>query len=138
MIPADRSERQENKTLETLAFLEGRGDLSIAALVGAQARQLPQGSSAILITPSVSPDLLAATDDLSRRNLQPVVVLLVAESFGGAQGTDKIARLLEEQRVPVCLIYCGADIGQALSSFSPRSTLQDMSQWQRPTLSHLT
>jgi uncharacterized protein (DUF58 family) len=138
MIPAERSERQENKILETLAFLEGRGDLSIAALVGAQARQLPQGSSVILLTPTVSLDLLLAADDLQRRNLHPVVVLLVAETFNGSKGTDKLARQLMEEHVPVCLVYCEADLGQALSTFSANTFLQDATTWQRPTLSHLT
>ena len=57
MLAAERSERQESKILETLAFVEGKGNLPISALVNAQARQLPQGSSVILITPSTSPDL---------------------------------------------------------------------------------
>ncbi len=138
MIPAERSERQENKILETLAFLQGRGDLSIAALVGAQARQLPQGSSAILITPTVSLQLLIAADDLQRRHLRPVVVLLAAESFDGEAGTDKVARQLIEQRVPVCLVYCDADLGQTLSTFASDNVSQDVTTWQRPTLSHLT
>jgi uncharacterized protein (DUF58 family) len=138
MIPAERSERQENKILETLAFLEGRGDLSIAALVGAQARQLPQGSSVILITPTVSLQLLIAADDLQRRRLRPVVVLLAAESFDGDKGTDKVARQLMEGRVPVCLVYCNADLGQTLSTFASNNISQDVTTWQRPTLSHLT
>lgn len=137
-IPAERSERQENKILETLAYLEGKGELSIAALVGAQSRQFPQGSSVILITPTVSPDILLAADELKRRNLRPVVILLAAESFGGSKGTDKIVQHLMEQRVPVCLVYCDADLGQTLSTFSSNNTSQDITQWQRPTLSHLT
>jgi uncharacterized protein (DUF58 family) len=138
MISAERSERQENKILETLAFLEGKGDLPVAALVGAQARQLPQGSSVILITPTVSMDLLLAADDLQRRNLRPVVVLLAAESFNGKAGSDKLAAQLLEQRVPVCLVYCEADLGQALSTFSSNIFSQDATAWQRPVLSHLT
>lgn len=138
MIPAERSERQENKILETLAFLEGKGDLSLAALVEAQARQLPQGSSVILVTPTVSPELILAVDDLQRRNLRPVVVLLVAESFAGDQGSDKLFRQLKEQRVPVCLIYCEANLGEALSTFSAENVSQDATTWQKPTLSHLT
>ncbi|MBI3738059.1 MAG: hypothetical protein HY258_03320, partial [Chloroflexi bacterium] len=138
MISAERSERQENKILETLAFLEGKGDLSIAALVGAQARQLPQGSSAILLTPTISLDLIIAADDLQRRNLRPVVVLLVAETFNGSKGTDKLARQLMEQRVPVCLVYCEADLSQTLSAFSSANFSQDATTWQRPALSHLT
>jgi uncharacterized protein (DUF58 family) len=138
MIPAERSERQENKILETLAYLEGKGDLSIAALVGAQLRQFPQGSSIILITPTVSPHLLVAADEIKRRSLRPVVVLLTAETFGGSRGTQKLVEHLTAQRVPVCPIDCNADLGQALSAFSSHDFSQDVTQWQRPTLSHLT
>ncbi len=132
---AERSERQEGKILETLAFVEANGDLSIAALVAAQASQLPQGSSAILITPSVRPDLLQAVDDLQRRFLRPVVVLLDAETFGGPQGTDKILLSLRERRVPVCVIACNADLAQALSEFSSDFTSQDMRTWKSTALS---
>ena len=137
-LAAERSERQENKILETLAFVEGRGDLSISALVSTQARQLPQGSNVILITPSTSLDLIVVTDDLQRRNLRPVVILLVAESFGGPPGSQRIAQQLMEQRVPACLIYCDADLAHELSSFSTNNPSQDATSWQRPTLSHLT
>ncbi len=138
MISAERSERQENKILETLAFLEGKGDLSISALVTAQARQLPQGSSVILVTPTTSLDLLIAADDLQRRNLRPVVVLLVAETFGGDKGAEKVAQQLMQQRVPVCLVYCDADLTKTLSTFSAHNFPQDIATWQKPTLSHLT
>jgi uncharacterized protein (DUF58 family) len=138
MIPAERSERQENKILETLAFLQGKGDLSIAALAGAETQRLPQGSSAILLTPTTSLDLLIAADDLQRRGLRPVVILLVAETFDGSKGTEKVARQLMEQQVPVCLIYCDADLAQALSNFSANNISTDVALWQRPTLSHLT
>jgi uncharacterized protein (DUF58 family) len=138
MMPAERSERQETKILETLAFLEGRGDLAIAALVSIQARRLPPGSSVILVTPTVSLDLLGVADDLQRRNLRPVVVLLAADSFEGAPGTDKLAGQLRDLRVPVCLIYCDSDLGQTLSTFSINNIPQDVSTWQRPKLFHLT
>jgi uncharacterized protein (DUF58 family) len=137
IIPAEHSERQEGKILETLAFIEAESSLSIAGLVAAQAGQLPQGSSAILVTPTVFPELLAAVDDLQRRNLRPVVVLLVAESFGGSPGSEKLYTTLFERNVPVCRIYCGADLSSELSSFSTNISSQEYS-WQRPPLSHLT
>jgi uncharacterized protein (DUF58 family) len=137
MIPAERSERQETKILQTLAFLEGRGELSIAALAGAYGQFLAKGSSAILLTATTSTDLLFVADDLQRRNLRPVVVLMVAESFGGAPGTDKIAARLEQQRVPVRLVECGANLSEALSGFMALEDSQDVTAWQRPTLSHL-
>jgi uncharacterized protein (DUF58 family) len=137
IIPAERSERQESKILETLAFIEAEGDLSISALVAAQSGQLPQGSSAILVTPTVNPELLATVDDLQRRNLRPVIVLLMAKSFDGSTGSEKLSSTLLERNVPVCSVYCDADISLELSGFSSNMVSQDYA-WQRPPLSHLT
>jgi len=133
---AERSERQEGRILETLAFVEANGDLSIAALVAAQASQLPQGSTAILITPNTRPDLLQAVDDLQRRYLRPVVVLLDVATFGGLRGTDKLAHSLRERRVPVCVITCDADLKQALSALTTNFTSQEIRTWHPPVLSH--
>lgn len=138
VMPAERSERQENKILEALAFIQGRGDLPISALAVAQARQLAQGSTVVLITPSTSLDLAVVADDLQRRNLKPLVILLAAESFGGQAGSQKILQQLTVQNVPVCPIYCDANLSEALSSFSASNTKRDINSWRRPILSHLT
>ena len=135
MIPAEHNERHENKILETLAFLEGKGNLSIAALVSAQSRQLPSGSSVILVTPTVEPELLIAVDDVQRRNLRPVIILLSAESFDGQAGRDKLMHLLLERRVPVCLVHCEDDLAKTFSIFSANHISQDVTAWQRPKLS---
>ena len=132
---AERSERQEGRILETLAFVEANGSLSIAALVAAQASQLPQGSTAILITPTVRPELLLAVDDLQRRYLRPVVILLDSQTFGGLRGTEKLTRSLRERRVPVCVIACDDDLKQALFTFTTNFAPQEIHQWQSPILS---
>jgi uncharacterized protein (DUF58 family) len=132
---AERSERQEGRILETLAFVEADGDLSIAALVAAQASQLPQGSTAILVTPTVRPELLQAVDDLKRRYLRPVVILLDIQTFGGMRGTEKLASSLRERRVPVCVIECGADLKQTLSTLTTDFTAQELRTWHNPALS---
>jgi len=136
VLSAEHSERQEAKILETLAFVEANGGLSIAALVAVQASQLPQGSSVILVTPTARPDLIHAVDDLQRRFLRPVVVLLDAETFGGARGTDKLIISLRERRVPFVVIKCDADLTQALSILPASINTKDMSPWQAPVLSH--
>jgi uncharacterized protein (DUF58 family) len=138
MLAADRSERQETKILETLAFIEGKGELSIGALVSARAALLPQGSTAILVTPTTGDDLVLVADDLQRRKLRPVVILLDAGTFGGASGTERIVSRLQSTRVPLCLIECGAKLGERLSGFQSPEFSQDLMTWQRPTLSHLT
>ena len=140
VIPAERSERQEAKILEALAFLRPESTFTLPSLVTAQMGQLPQGSSAILITPMVWPKLLLAVDSLQRRNLRPVVVLLMAQSFGNRTGNEDLAVALETRKVPVCRVYCEADLAETLTSFSNTNFSQDIA-WRTnraPVLSHLT
>jgi len=133
--PAERSERQEAKILETLSFVEANGLLSISALASAQSSQLPQGSTVILITPTVNDDLLHAADYLQMRYLRPLVVLLDSKSFGGYSGTDKIVNSLRERRIPVTVIRYGDDLSGKLSELSLNFKFQDVRTWQTPILS---
>ena len=137
VIPAERSERQEAKILEELAFLQSESAYTLPSLVTAQMGQLPQGSSAILVTPMIWSELLLAVDSLQRRNLRPVVVLLMAESFGSRMSNEELAQSLTERNVPVCRVYCDADLSETLSAFSANTFAKDVS-WRQPVLSHLT
>lgn len=137
VIPAERSERQEGKILEALAFLQGESTITLPSLISAQIGQLPQGSSAIIVTPMPWSELLIAVDSLQRRNLRPVVVLLMSRSFGGRQSNEELAQSLAERNIPVCPVYCEADLSETLSSFSARTFSQE-SSWRQPVLSHLT
>jgi len=137
VIPAERSERQEAKMLESLAFIQAESRTILPGLVTAQMAQLPQGSSAILITPMVWPELLLAVDSLQRRNIRPLVILLMPHSFGGRRSNEDLATSLIERKIPVCQVYCDADLSEVLSSFNEYTFSQE-SSWQRPVLSHLT
>jgi len=137
VIPAERSERQEAKILEALSFLQAESTYTLPSLVTAQMGQLPQGSSAILVTPMVWTELLLAVDSIQRRNLRPVVVLLMSKSFGNHSSNEELAKSLSERNVPVCPVYCDADLSEILSNFSTNNFSQDLS-WRQPVLSHLT
>jgi len=137
VIPAERSERQEAKILESLAFIQAESRTILPGLVTAQMGQLPQGSSAILISPMVWPELLLAVDSLQRRTIRPLVILLMPHSFGGRRSNEDLAHSLIERKVPVCQVYCDADLSEVLSSFT-ENTFSQESSWQRPVLSHLT
>ena len=137
VIPAERSERQEAKILEALAFLQAESAYTLPSLVTAQMGQLPQGSSAILITPMIWPELLIAVDSLQRRKLRPVVVLLMAQSFGSRTSNEDLAQSLTERNVPLCRVYCEADLSETLSNFAAATFSQDLS-WRKPVLPHLT
>jgi uncharacterized protein (DUF58 family) len=135
ILPADRGERQEAKILETLAFVQANGELSIAGLVSTQAMQLPKRSTVILITPTVRTELLQAVDDLLLRSLYPIIVLLDVQTFGGPRGTDKITNSLREKQVPICNIACDDDLATALSNLRPTFKTQDFRSWQIPVSS---
>ena len=101
--------------LESLALVRADGDLSFAALLGVQARHLPRGSTVVLITPSTRREVALAADQMTRRGLRPVVVLLVAATIGGPSGTEELAQALRALRIPVLRVACGADLTVALS-----------------------
>jgi hypothetical protein len=123
-----------------LAFLQAGSTFTLPSLVTAQMGQLPQGSSAILITPMVWPELLLAVDSLQRRSLRPVVILLMAHSFGNRASNEDLAQSLAARQVPVCRVYCEADLAETLSSFTNNTFSQD-TVWRTrraPQFSHLT
>jgi len=132
VLPAERSERQEAKILETLAFVKADGVLSLAGLVSTHAALLPQGSSVILVTPTTRPDLLQTVDELVLRYLLPIVVLLDAQTFDGPSGADAMITALQERRVPTITVSCGDDLSQALSQISSNFNLQELRAWQTP------
>jgi uncharacterized protein (DUF58 family) len=114
-VSSERGERQINKIMETLAFLQPEGMLPLFDLVNIQAKLLPLGSGVIIITPSTNPDLFPALEDLRRRNLRPVVILIKSETFGGQGETDKIVAGLLSQNIPTCQIGFGDDLGAQLA-----------------------
>jgi uncharacterized protein (DUF58 family) len=129
VIPAERSERQESKVLETLAFVTGEGTLPLASLVDLQSPQMPLGSSAILITSSVDDNVVLAVELLQRRNLRPIILLLMAQTFGGLTGSEELAAKLERRGIPVCKIYNNANLGDLLAGFAALHRQQENRSW---------
>lgn len=115
VIPAERGERQIGKILETLSFLKADGDLPLVSCVDMQTKYLPIGSSVIVVTPSISINLLIAIEDLTRRKLHPMVLLILAESIGGPGRSEKTIMELEKRNIPVVKISCGQDLEKQLS-----------------------
>lgn len=116
VLPAERGDRQLGKVMETLAFLEPDGVMSLLGLVAMQAKFLPPGTGVVLITPSTDPELLLVVEDLLRRYLRPVAVLLDAASFGvPAQDLSAIIDALASRSVPVCTLAYGDSLSTHLS-----------------------
>jgi hypothetical protein len=101
--------------METLAFLQPDGTMPLLGLVTMRAKLLPIGTGVILITPSTKPELLLAVEDLQRRNLRPVVVLVKADTFGGTGNCESIVTGLIRRNVPVCTVGSGEDLSVRLA-----------------------
>jgi len=115
IVPADRGERQVTKILETLAFLQPTGDMPLHGLVTMQAKLLPIGTGVIIITSSVQPEVLLSVDDLQRRGLRPVVVMIKPESFGSVEDSVSITAGLLHRNVAVSSIGFGDDLSVQLA-----------------------
>jgi uncharacterized protein (DUF58 family) len=116
VLPSDRGGRQLGKILEALALLQPVGDLPLQSLVEAQARHLPRGSTAVLITPSPSEDVYRTCDLLVRRGLRPLAVLLDASTFGGYLSPQRTVASLQVMGIPFCEIKANDDLAASLSS----------------------
>ncbi len=114
VISPERGERQLNKILETLTFLNSDGNLPLPALVESQAPSLPRASTVVLITPSTHELLAISVDYLMMRNLRPVVVMLNANSFGGNLGGEEIVQRLSQRGIPMVELARGDDLQLAL------------------------
>jgi len=116
VLPSDRGGRQLGKILEALALLRPEGTLPLQGVVEAQARHLPRGSTAVLITSSASDAVFRTADILLRRGLRPVGVLIDGATFGGYFSTEPLAASLQALGVPVCRIVNGDNLSAVLST----------------------
>jgi uncharacterized protein (DUF58 family) len=116
IIPSERGERQSGKVMETLAFLQPDGEIPLLGLVSTRAKLLQMGTGIIMITPSMQPDLLLAVENLRRRSLRPLVVLLKSDTFGGeVQDNDPILSVLMAMNIPVCSLGYGDNLTRQLA-----------------------
>jgi uncharacterized protein (DUF58 family) len=129
-LTAERGERQLGKILETLAFIQPEGDLSLLGLVGAQIRHLSKGSTIILVTPSTQPEVILAANELLLHGMRPVVVLIDASSFGGLKGTDKLQSSLLTQAIPVFKVANHDDLKTALEGGLHSTTSTQKTWWK--------
>lgn len=106
------------KILEALALITAEGRLPIRGLVEAEVKNLPRGSTVVLITPASDDNVIVSVELLNRRGMRPVVVLLNAASFGGPPGSKKLAESLALINTPTCLISKDDDISATLSEAS--------------------
>jgi len=116
LLPPDRGERQLGKILESLALLRMEGDIPLRGLIETQAKHITRGSTVIVITPSVSEDVILIFDYISRRGLRPIAVLLDSSTFGGPTGSVDLIERVKTMGIPVRRVDCDVELALSLSS----------------------
>lgn len=109
-LPVERGERQLAKIIETLALLDADGPLTVLGLVNAQASSIARGSTVVLLTPSRDIQVEMAVDELLRRDMNPIVVMVASESFGGEGGSLDVAAHIQARGVPLKILRCENNI----------------------------
>jgi uncharacterized protein (DUF58 family) len=116
LISPDRGGRQLGKILEALALLRAEGMIPLRGLVETQVKHMVRGSTVVLISPTISNEAALLADYLLQRGLKPVVILLQADTFGGAPGSGDLLTRIKMLGVPVRAVECGTELEQALSN----------------------
>jgi uncharacterized protein (DUF58 family) len=116
VVPASRGERQLSKILETLTFLECKGQMPLEAIVQSQASQLTRGSTVVLITTANAQNLLVAVDELIRRDTKPVVVAVDTAIFGVDDNSEEIVDSLIKRGIPLKLVKVETNLRECLET----------------------
>ena len=116
VIPADRSDRQEVKLLETLAVVRADGHLPLAEVLVAEGRRFGRQTSLVVVTPSTDEGWVAALAELVGRRVRASVVLVEPETFGPAPSSLLAVSGLVAAGIPAHLVKYGDDLAAALAA----------------------
>lgn len=117
LLTVDRGARQQGKILEAMAVFRANGASSFVSAVIAQARFLPGGSTAIVVTPSVEDRIADLSVRLEQLGLRPYFVLIEPFSFGGQAGSATLEEKLSSLAVPYVIVNEGQALNQVLGGF---------------------
>lgn len=115
VIQPDRSERQLNRILETLAVLRAEGKIPLHEVVNGEIHFFPRGTTLLVVTPDSDETWATTARQLTRRGLRVVTVLVNPESFGGGRSAESLAALLQANNLMAYLVNNGDDITAVLS-----------------------
>lgn len=123
LLTVDRGARQQGKILEALAVFRANGSSSFASAVTTQARFLPSGSTAILLSSWMDAKVADLSVRLENLGLRPLCILIDPASFGGRVGSATLAAKLSSLAMPYVVVQEGQALNKALGGFQrpPRS-----------------
>ena len=114
-IEPDRGGQQLTRMLVALALAQPASDMPLASLLMQQSHRWGRHTTLVVISAAADPAWVNAMRTLKRRSVQMAAVLLDAESFGGARGTDVIEAELRASQIQTNRVLQGDSIPAALA-----------------------
>ncbi len=116
VIPADRSDRQYIKILETLAVVRADGHWPLAEVLLLEGRRFGRQSALVAITPSTDEGWVEAMVDIVGRRVPAAAIVVEPSTFGPAEGSLLVVSGLSAAGIPTQLVKYGDEIGSALTA----------------------
>lgn len=115
-LQADRGDRQLNKILEALAVVEASGDLPLAQLIATDGVRLNRNDTVLAVSADPSPEWAIALQQLQRRGVNSIAVLIDGSTFGSERDYDPLLAEFEATGIPVYRVRRGDAMEMALGT----------------------
>lgn len=113
VLPTEKGSRQLGKILDTLAFFEGRGMMSINEVVESLSNQIARGSTVVIVSPDEYSKIQLSAEILLRRRLNPLIIQINRNSF---ETTNSPTEKYNFGNIPGVAINYGDQISIVLES----------------------
>lgn len=114
LVPPGLGQGQQWRLLRALALANADGEADLALALRDLGNVARKGATAVIITPSTSPDWLPELLALARRGVPGHVILLDRPSFGGEGSSDGLRDAIRRLGLAVHVVRQG-EIGQPLT-----------------------
>lgn len=115
-LQADRGERQINKMMEALAVVEAQGAFPFANLIATDGSRLNRNDTVIAISPDPNPNWAVALQQLQRRGINSVAVIIDGATFGRPVSYERLNVELEAAGISTYTIGRTDAIDKALAA----------------------
>ncbi|HEY8445936.1 MAG TPA: DUF58 domain-containing protein [Thermomicrobiales bacterium] len=131
VLPAERSERQYLKLLETLAVAEADGQRPLVEVLMAEGRRFTRDCGVIVVTASTDGDWVSSLLTLAGRRVRSRAVVIDPSSFASVPSADTVVNQLLSVNIPVHCVRYGDTIATALANHAGTGVATGVLAWRR-------
>jgi uncharacterized protein (DUF58 family) len=113
---SDRGERQLTRIYEMLAVAQAHGTIPLAEVLAAETMHLSRNTTAIIITPAIEAEWVAAVRHLTARGIRVTAVLIDPASFGMPYNSIETQIELTASHIPHYVVHEGDKLELALAN----------------------